>query len=166
MSSHEEPTDFDPNSDESSLSAAEQIRRFNADHAAARNLGGFGEEMAQCSRLAQTLVRTDDLTTESLRAIMDRAQQTIPLGSTYLLAFRVIEAAAKTGKLTPEVLGIVEECVMADEDPVWKAAGKLEEHNTSVMQKLLTNQYLFELMLPYISPDEFYPDGGNDLPQE
>lgn len=158
MSSQE----FDHYSDESSLPAAEQIRRFNAEHGAARNLGGWGEEMAQCSRIVQTMVGTDSLTSESLKAIFERAHQNIPTGATYLLAYRVIEAAARTGKLTAETLGIIEESVMADKDPLWSAVGRQEEHNTSIMQQLLTNEHLFELMLPYISPEEYGPDSENN----
>lgn len=34
------------------------------------------------------------------------------------------------------------------------ALGRQEEESTNIMQQLLTNEHLFELMLPYISPDE------------
>src|SRR4030042_2306241 len=163
MTQHEQPSEFGPDSGDSFLPAEEQIRRFNAEHGSARNLSGWGEEIAQCSRIVKTMVRTESLDADSLTAIFNRAHESIPMGSTYLLAYRVIEEAAKTGKLTAETLGVVEQSVMADKDPLWSALDRQEEHNTSIMQQLLTNQHLFELMLPFISPEEFSLNDSTDV---
>lgn len=136
--------------DLSKLPAEEQIRLFNSEHAEERNLGGWGEEMANCSRIVESLVRTDSLTKENLLAVFERAHKNIPTGAIYLLAYGAIKEATVVGNLG-SVLGVVEESVMADVDPLWSMLGKQEERNKHIMQQLLTNDHLFELMLPYLS---------------
>lgn len=135
---------------DSLLPATDQIQKFNLENADDRNLGGWGEEMANCSRVVKNLVRTDSLTKETLLGVFERAHNNIPTGAIYLLAYRVIEEAAESGKLNAEILGVVEESVMADKDPLWSVLGKQEERNKFIMQQLLTNEHLFELMLPYL----------------
>lgn len=135
-------------------SAREQIKNFNSQFAESRNLGGFGEEMAQCSRIVETLVRTDDLTVENLTGIFSRAHQNLPVSATYLLAYRAIEEASKTGKMHEGILQVVVDSVLADKDPLWSAVDKQEEQNNRILQQLFLNEALFEMMLPYISPKD------------
>ncbi len=147
MSKHEFPQEFD----ESNSSAEEQIKEFNAQFAESRNLMGFGEEIASCSLAVRTLVRSGELTQETLSTVFQRAHKTIPTGATYILAYRALEEAAESGKLNGELFQAVQESVMNDKDPLWTFLGKAEERNTNIMRQLLTNDRLFNLMLPYIS---------------
>lgn len=135
-------------------SAKTQIDTFNRQFAESRNLGGFGEEIAQCSRIVETLVRTDDLNVENLTGIFARAHQNLPASATYLLAYRAIEEASKIGKMNEGLLAVVVDSVLADTDPLWSTLGMQEEQNNRILQQLFLNEALFEMMLPYISPED------------
>jgi hypothetical protein len=169
MAKPETPLPVDPNTDDtenSSLPTEELIKRFNTEYGGMRNLGGWGEELAQCTRLVKVMISSDSLTVDSLLQLFSRAHENIPTGATYLLAYRVIEAAAQTGKLSPEILHIIEQSVMADKDPTFSSPRTQERNNAMIMQQLLANPRLLELMMPYILPDEdelIDDDEGDEL---
>jgi hypothetical protein len=111
------------------------------------------EELRACFHLVESSVDAENLTLDTFTLILQKAYAAEIPNATYLLAFRAIEHAAKTNKLTPEILQTVETCVMLDKHPKYPNLKYQTYLNEQVMRKLMTNQYLFELMLPYMTTD-------------
>lgn len=129
------------------LNAAELIARFNDENKALRDPG---EEMANLSRLAKSLVGTDSLSVDTLTTLFKRAHESLPLGATFLISYRVIEEATTSGKFTGKTLKVVHDSIMADEDPMWTSLEEREKHNKKTWGMIMMNTVLFELMVPYM----------------
>lgn len=149
MSAEKLPQDFD----DSDLSAGAQIKNFYEKFGNPTEVETMGEELAACSRTLMALIRNDDLSKETLGGLFKKAHEKIQTGATYILAYRAIAWSIEEKKFSGETLEVVQESVMADIDPLWSSLGRQEENSILIMQKLLTNEHLFNLMLPYISPD-------------
>lgn len=126
--------------------ADELIARFNEDHQYSGD-----EELVSVRRLAANLVGSDLLSVDSLTNLFKRAHENIPTGATYLIAYKVIEEATKTGKFNNSTLGIVYQSIMKDEDPTLTSPELREWMNTLIWKNIIMNQRLFELMVPYMN---------------
>ncbi|HEX7018021.1 MAG TPA: hypothetical protein VF209_03900 [Patescibacteria group bacterium] len=142
--------DFSSETEDEFIPAAERIRQFNDQFGNLREASDPQGEATQCLRLVETFVRSGELSVETLTAIFQRAHKNIPTGATYLLAYRAIETAIEVGNFSKETLQIVQDSIMADVDPIWSKVGMQDKYVQGILQRLFTNQHLFELMLPYI----------------
>lgn len=148
----EVPSAFDYE-DEPTL-AAKMIRDFNQEFGGAVNIGGVSEEMAACTRAVRSLVHSNGLNKNTLTALFSRANASIPIGSTYLLAYRAIDAAAEEGKLDANFISMVITSIESDVNPLWTSLDMQEKENERVLSRLMSNSHLLGFLLPVIVPEE------------
>ncbi len=150
----QERDDFPPKNDSGlgdPQSSTNIIKQFQELFGEMEDFGGFGEEAAQCLRIAETLVRTDNLTVENLSGLIERFRKTGSMASTAVLTERVIEAACKAGTMSSNTLQLIQAAVKTDVDPLYQALGRLNEYHDIIMDNLQRNPRLLAMMLPYLA---------------